>query len=102
MLTVMFADAGAAKGKSKKGKKKAADMDAIFATLNGDADAAAGDTQANGLDHHEQEATAAAGKCVQHACCNAGLQAAVQSVLYPCLKQCRNTFCVMWNAACMY
>ena len=62
----MFADAGALK-KSKKGKKKAADMDAIFATLNGDADAA-GDTQANGFGHHEQDAAAALGQCRQHAC----------------------------------
>ena len=98
---MMLANAGAAK-KSKKGRKKAADVDAIFATLNGDADAAAGDTQANGFDHREQDAIAAPGKCVQHACYNAGLQAAVQSVLYPCPKQCRNTFWVMWNATCMY
>ena len=41
--------------KSKKGKKKAADMDAIFAALNGDTDAAAMDAQTNGLQHEEQE-----------------------------------------------
>lgn len=45
--------------KSKKGKKKAADMDAVFAALNGDADAAAMDAQTNGLQHEEQADTLA-------------------------------------------
>lgn len=44
--------------KSKKGKKPAADMDAVFAALNSDEDTVPADTQANGLDHGTQDLAA--------------------------------------------